>query len=109
MRDKIIQLFFLRFYLSRILFCFYMQTLTELDLSENQIGESGADSLAEVLQNNKVVFILVQNKLFILLCFVQTLTKIDLTKNGNGRAAVVGIPHILKNNKVTECSASFAM
>ena len=84
-----------------------MQTLTSLDLSENQIGETGADALAEVLQNNKVMFIFVQNKLFILLYFVQTLIEIDLNKNGNGHATVIGISHLLKNNKVTDYTPPF--
>ena len=35
-----------------------MQTLTTLDLGENQIGDKGIQQLAEALRTNTVIFVL---------------------------------------------------
>jgi len=49
--------------------CYFRQTLTTLDLSRNEIGDKGAEHLANALQQNKVtrltsVFFLTLHVLF---------------------------------------------
>ena len=43
--------------LSHIYLHLYSQTLTRLDLSSNQIGDAGAQYLADALRDNKVILI----------------------------------------------------
>lgn len=44
------------FYVRNVLFVFYLQSLTELNLTRNGIGPDGAQYLSQGLENNTVEF-----------------------------------------------------
>jgi Ran GTPase-activating protein (RanGAP) involved in mRNA processing and transport len=46
-----------------------MKTLSSLDLSQNEIGEKGAQHLAQVLQNNTVRKVFLSCTTYLSLCF----------------------------------------
>ena len=93
----------------KILFHFYhshfhyvIQTLTRLDLSNNQIGAQGVQYLSNALQKNKVrekKDILSQLFQFFT---VQTLTTLDLSNNQIGDKGVQYLSEGLQKNKVRQ-------
>jgi ABC-type uncharacterized transport system substrate-binding protein len=61
---------------------FFIQTLTTLDLSQNQTGSVGAQHLADALQTNTVILIFYSSISYSHLhFFTQTLTTLHLTYN----------------------------
>ncbi len=77
-----------------------MQTLQELNLQSNDIGENGAEDLYNALRDNTVIFwaslLLLFNQYF----FTQTLTKLYLTGNKNAQCDVLETIICIKKKKV---------
>jgi hypothetical protein len=63
---------------------FSTQTLNTLDLSECDIGPTGAQHLADVLENNTVTLLLFSSFSYMPGVFSQTLTTFDLWRNEIG-------------------------
>jgi Ran GTPase-activating protein (RanGAP) involved in mRNA processing and transport len=81
---------------------FFIQTLTKLHLSNNQIGDAGAQHLADALRNNTVILILSSSISYTHLhFFIQTLTTLDLNHNQIGDAGAQHLADALRNNTVT--------
>jgi Ran GTPase-activating protein (RanGAP) involved in mRNA processing and transport len=81
---------------------FCTQTLTTLDLSDNEIGADGAQHLADALRNNTVTVILHSSISYMHLYFcTQTLTTLDLSDNEIGADGAQHLADALRNNTVT--------
>ena len=81
----------------------FTQTLTTLDLGYNQIGNTGAQNLADALRNNTVILILslhLDNTYTYLNFFSQTLTTLDLNENYIGNKGAQHLADALQNNTV---------
>ena len=78
-----------------------VQALTNFDLSNNQIGETGAQYLAEVLRKNTVGLDYSPHLInFHLSLFMQVLTRLVLSSNQIGDKGVQYLAETLQNNTV---------
>ena len=81
---------------------FVTQTLTTLDLRHDQIGDNGAQHLADAFRNNRVsLFLSYFSSFHHIHFFTQALTTLDL---GNNRIGDEGAQHLadaLRNNTMT--------
>ena len=94
--------FSLHLSLSHIYLHLYSQTLTGLYLYSNQIGDAGAQYLADALRDNKVILIFSSSSLshIYLHLYSQTLTMLDLRSNQIGDAGAQYLADALRDNKV---------
>ena len=80
---------------------FNAQALTTLDLDQNQIGDVGAQHLADALRNNTVSLILFSSlSRFYLLLNAQVLTTFYLSNNQIGATGAQYLADVLQNNTV---------
>ena len=86
---------------------FFTQTLTELNLGLNEIGEKGAEHLSAALRNNTVSRIFSSStqktqKDF----FTQTLNTLELRRNQIGAKGVEHLSAALRTNTVSRIFSS---
>jgi ABC-type uncharacterized transport system substrate-binding protein len=78
----------------------FTQTLTTLDLNYNQIGDAGAQYLADALRNNTVTLILSSSISYTHRhVFTQTLTTLDLNYMGIGDDLRNEVKELVKRNE----------
>jgi hypothetical protein len=78
----------------------FTQTLTTLNLENNQIGAVGAQNLADALQNNMVTLILSSSISYTHPhFFTQTLTTLKLWRNEIGEKVLDHVEELLKRNE----------
>jgi len=80
---------------------YLLQTLTALDLGNNQIGSEGAQAIAQALERNQVRYIFnFLTSVTSLLYLLQTLTMLRLDYNQIGPEGAQAIAQALDRNKV---------
>lgn len=86
------------------------QTLTRLELYQNEIGDQGAEHLLDALKHNSVISSLldVSHKSFIIHSLIQTLTGLDLHQNQIGDQGAQHLADALKNNRVIPSLLDFS-
>ncbi|CAF0751735.1 unnamed protein product [Adineta steineri] len=93
--------------------CSMRNTLTTLNLGWNEIGDQGAQDLANALQINKVTTILVSASsslhFIIHILFTQTLTTLDIAGNQIGAKGAQDLANALQINKVTTILVSLPL
>ena len=81
---------------------FFTQTLTTLDLYRSQIGDQGAQHLADALRNNTVsIFLSYSSSFHHIHFFTQTLTRLNLYDNQIGDEGAQHLADALRNSTVT--------
>jgi Ran GTPase-activating protein (RanGAP) involved in mRNA processing and transport len=99
---KTIRWFTALLHLSIHFFDFHIQSITQLNLSRNNIGDEGAKHLAEVLRNNKVIHCTSSSISFIYFHFhIQTITQLNLEFNRIGDEGAKYLAEVLRNNQVS--------
>ncbi len=88
-----------------ICFLFYLQTLTKLNLSSNNIDQYGAHDLADALQNNTVLTNVFHPLYTYLFLHAQTLQMLNLTKCST-KCVAVGAAMQIRNDPVTSLFSS---
>ena len=74
----------IRHLLSLWFYLCFIQNLTTLNLSSNEISHDGAEYLANAIKNNTVNFVFSSSYLYTSLYFLQTITALDIGSNGIG-------------------------
>jgi len=87
-------------FLLHLHFQFLTQTLTTLDLGTNEIGESGAQYVAKILENNMVDVFSFYLYCLHLVFLTQTLTTLILVDSKIGDNGVQYLADALQNNTV---------
>lgn len=96
------------FFLFHRIFTFFSKTLISVELGNNQIGDKGAEHLANALQQNKVTgIVLFCSYPIIFYYFSQTLTTLDLYNNRIGFYGGQHLADALEQNKVTRMVSVF--
>ncbi len=94
-------------FLSYIHVNFFTQTLTSLDLQQNQIGDEGVQYLTDALKNNQVsFFFFLFFSRFDSHFFIQTLNTLILAKNQIEEKGAEYLANVLENNTVNFCLSS---
>lgn len=86
------------------------QTLTRLELYQNQISDQGAQHLLDALKHNSVIPSLLDlsHKSFIIHSVTQTVTSLDLHQNQIGNQGAQHLAAALKNNRVIPSLLDFS-
>jgi uncharacterized membrane protein len=79
---------------------FFTQTLTTLLRSNNQIGDDGAQHLAEVLRKKKVMTELIWSNTYSFYLFTQTIAVLTLHQNRIKDIGVQYLADALRSNEV---------
>ena len=79
---------------------FFTQALTTLDLTGHEIGDKGAEHLADGLRNNTVTLILSSSLSYSHLhFFTQTLTRLDLCDNQIDDNLQMRVEELIEKNR----------
>jgi Ran GTPase-activating protein (RanGAP) involved in mRNA processing and transport len=86
-----------------------MQTITILNLSNNQIADEGTRHLATVLNQNTVTLIVISSLSLYSYFFTQQITTLDLSNNQIGDIGAESLLKVLKTNEVIFAVSSFLL